>query len=406
MTASPGLPLEGLRVLDFCWAMAGPIATRLLANFGAEVLKVESMRRPDGGRLMPPMVKGGGLSAQFLDANSDKLGISLNMNHPKGRELAKRLVRLCDVVANNLRPGTLDKWGLGYEELVRIRPDIIMLEMPAMGKTGPRARYGGYGPGLQAMAGFNHLTGLPGQPPLSSTIALPDWGPNPLHAVTAVMAALHYRNRTGQGQHIEVAQYESTVCFLGLPLLDYAANGRVGSRNGNRSPDAAPHGVFRCAGDDRWCAIAISTDEEWRRFCDAIGKPALAADPRFASLEGRKEREEELERLVEEWTEARPPEDVMRLLQGAGVAAGIVQNAQDLADRDPQVQFRECYSTLTHPEAGDVVCEQVTIKLSASPGRARVPGPGLGQHNEYVFREFLGLDEEEMNRCHVDGVFD
>ncbi|MFH1087322.1 MAG: CoA transferase [Chloroflexota bacterium] len=405
---SARLPLEGVRVLDFCWAVAGPSVTRCLGDFGAEVIKVESTARLDHGRMLPPVIRTGGaeVGALFVNNNCDKLGVTLNMAHPTARDIARRLAAMSDVVINNFASDALERWGLGYDDLVKVKPDIITVSMPLMGTDGPRANYGGYGTGLQAMAGLHYLTGFPDDPPLASNIAYPDFGPNPMHTITAILAALHYRNRTGQGQHIELCQLESTVSFGAVPVLDYLANGVVEMRHGNRAETAAPHGAYRCRGDDRWCAIAVFTDAEWDKLTEVMGRPAWTRQQEFGSFPARKEHEDELDRLLEAWTVNRDADQTMMSLQQAGVAAGVVQSGKDITETDPQVRERGYFLRLKHPEVGEVVCEDVTIKLSASPGKVRRPGPGVGQDNEYVYRQLLQMSEEEINQCYVDGVFD
>lgn len=401
--------MAGVRVVDFCWVTAGPMATRNLADFGAEVIKLESRTRVDLVRGYPPLSEGKtglNVSGPFNNYNRNKLGITLNIGHPRGRDIVKRLVSISDVVSDNFTPGTMSKWGFDYERLREIKPDIIVLSMPVMGNNGPRRSFGGYGMGIAAAAGITYITGSPRRMPVGIGTAYPDAGPNPRHAAIAVLAALHYRNRTGKGQHIELAQYESTICFTGTAVLDYTVNQRVQSRMGNRLPYAAPHGAYRCKGDERWCVIAVFNEEEWRSFCQVIGNPPWTTEEKFATLLRRKENEDELDHLVEEWTRQRTAEEVMMSMQRAGVAAGVVQNGQDLLEKDEQLRFRGHYVYMEHPEAGRIAHDNVPCKLSATPGVLRRPAPILGQDNEYVYGDLLGMTEDEMNQCYVDGVFD
>ena len=230
-------------------------------------------------------------------------------------------------------------------------------------------------------------------------------GPNPTHATVALLAALHYRNRTGKGQFIEEAQLESSLGWMQTYILDYTVNNRVQPRQGNRLPYAAPHGVYPCKGDDRWCAIAVFTEAEWKAFCDVIGNPSWTAEERFLTLMRRKENEDGLDRLIAEWTKEKTAEEVMKLMQGKGVAAAVVETSEDLLSRDEQIRARNYFITLAHPD-GECFVENITIGFSDTPSRIRRPGPTLGQDNEYVYKEILGMSEEEINQCYVDGAFD
>ncbi len=402
------MPLEGIRVADFTWVQAGPWVGRYFANYGAEVIRVESNTKVDWARNVPggKTTVNGRLrkGALFTNFNCDKLGITLNLKNAKGLEIAKRLVAVSDVVCDNFSAGYMDRIGLGYDELKKIKPDIIMLSMPVFGSTGPRKRYAGYGTGIQAAVGLSSISGFPGRPP-GVNIALPDMGPNPTHATVALLAALHYRNRTGKGQFIEEAQFESSLSWMGPMVLDYTANNRVPSLQGNSLSHAAPHGVYRCSGNDRWCAIAVFSEEQWNAFARVIGNPAWTSDQRFSTLPQRKEHESDLDKLVTAWTSERTAEDVMRLMQEAKVPAGVVATGQDVL-MDEQVKSREYYIELEHPD-GTAFCENIVIKFSHTPGKIRRLGPATpGQDNEYVFQEILGMTEDEINMGYVEGAFD
>lgn len=405
-SANKKLPLEGIRVADFSWVSAGPRGTRLLGNFGAEVIKIESAGRIDLNRGRPPFTpgkRGINASALFNNINCDKLSVTINMRTPKGRELAKKIVAISDIVIDNFNPGVMRKMGLGYDDLVKVKPDIIVISMPVMGETGPRSNYGGYGMGIEAISGLKYISGYPGKMPLGTGIAYPDSGPNPRHAMAVVLAALHYRNKTGKGQFIELAQYESTVCYTGTALLEYTANNHIQEHWGGRLPNAAPHGAYRCKGDDRWCVIAVFTEEEWNSFKKAIGNPAWANDKKFATLASRKKNEDELERMVNTWTETKDAREVMTLLQNAGVAAGVIQTGQDLLEFDEQLKLRH-YVKIEHPEAGVQTVDGVRIKLSETPGRIQRPAPIMGEHNEYVFKKLLGMSDDEYDMNLVEQV--
>src|SRR3990170_1899453 len=331
------LPLAGVKVADFSWFGAGPIAARWLADFGADVVRVESETRVDGRRPLapfPPGKTGYNVSGYFNNFNAGKWSLTLNLNTSRGKELACDLVRWADIFLTNFTPRVVERWGLTYDELVKVKPDIIAAYQPMQGFEGPHRDFLGFGAVLSPVTGYNHLSGFPNRAPAGLGTNYQDYVINPGHTLVAILAALRYRRKTGKGQRIELAQIESAVSPLYTALMDYTVNGRVQERTGNRHPHAAPHGVFRCHGEDRWCAIAVFTDEEW----SALGKVTGAdwcRDPKFASLLGRKEHEDELERLLEEWTGARAAEDVMETLQAAGVPAGGVPTAEAGPDKDP-----------------------------------------------------------------------
>ena len=422
--------MQGIRVTDFSWFGAGPYVTRLLAAYGAEVIRIESNTRIDGMRWQAPRKPGVpetyNISGMFNNYNPGKLGITLNLNNPRGLEIAKKLISVSDIVLDNFIPGAMEKWGLIYEELVKIKPDIIVATMPVMGITGPYTFWRGFGTTIRTAAGIDYMTGNPDRPPIGTGMAaLPDFTCNPYHAATAILSALHYRNKTGKGQFIELAQLESTVCWTETAILDYTVNKHIQMGMRNRLPNAAPHGVYRCLGEDRevdycampesepehkkkderWVAIAVFTEEEWRGFCSVIGNPPWTKDKKFANLKSRKKNEDELDRLVEEWTMKKSPEEVMMLMQQAGVAAGVVNDGEDLQTRDPQLKARGFYVYLEHPEAGRIAHDGLTFALSATPGEIR-RAPLLGEHNEYVYKEILGFSEEEVNQLITDGVLE
>ena len=344
------LPLEGIRIADFTWWIAGTMCTRLLAAFGAEVIKIESTVQRDQIRDLPwtrPGTSGVNASQAFNGINPGKYGITLNPKHPKGLEVAKRLVAISDIVADNMTWGAMERLGLGYEELIKIKPDLVVLSMPVMGPGGPYTHFTANGEQIAAAAAMHHLTGYPDSIGMAPGPVWPDWSANPYHAATAVMAALHYRKRTGKGQHIVMSQYESVVNVTSLAIMDYSVNGRVQTRMANRSPYGAPHGVYRCAGEDRWCAIAVFSDEEWQGLRRAMGDPEWSREERFATALGRAENVDDLDRLIEEWTSGKTDESAMKELQANGVAAGIVQNGRDLLENDPQMKERGHYEYLT-----------------------------------------------------------
>jgi benzylsuccinate CoA-transferase BbsF subunit len=385
--------LKGIRILDFSWVLAGPYATRLLADFGAEVIKVQPLMPEAGDKFS---------RGYYNTWNRNKLGITLNLASPEGIALAKKLVAVSDAVVENFTPRVMANWGLDYENLKEIKPDIIMLSLSTMGSSGPWRDYAGFGPTVQAFSGITRLTSFPGKPPPGLGTAYADHIAG-LLACLALLSALEYRRRTGEGQYIDVSQVEAMASLLGDAILDYQIEGREVEAVGNSSTGAAPHGVYRCQGDDRWCAIAVFTDDEWQGFKRALDNPPWAGDKRFATLNGRLENKARLDRLVEEWTKKHTAEEAMALLQKQGVAAGVVQSAGDLA-QDPQLNERGFFIELDHPELGKTVSDATPIRLSDTPARYSRPAPLLGQDNENVYGELLGLSETELGRLKKQGV--
>lgn len=398
---------EGIKIADFSWIGAGPWTIKHLADHGAEVIHIESGTRPDLLRSTPPYkgnIAGLNRSAYFAIFNNNKYGMSLNLNHPRGREVARRIVAWADIVAESFGPGRMKEWGLGYEELREIKPDIIMFSTTQQGQTGPSAEQPGFGTQLVSLAGFTHLTGWADREPAVAYGAYTD-SIAPRFGATALIAALDYRRRTHKGQHIDLSQYETGVHFLAPLILDYATHGRVASRVGNRSPCAAPHGAYPCRGRDRWCVIAVFTDEEWKGFCQAIGSPPWTQDSRFATLTQRKRNEDKLDKLVGEWTLNFTPEEVMERLQAAGVPAGVVENCRDIYF-DPQLEHRHHFWELTHPEIGPHTYDAPAFRLSRTPCQLHMPAPCLGQHTEWVCTKILGMSDEEFVELLNEGVFD
>ena len=385
--------LKGIRILDFSWVLAGPYATRLLADFGAEVIKVQPLVPEAGDKFS---------RGYYNTWNRNKLGITLNLGTPEGIALAKKLVNISDAVVENFTPRVMANWGLDYQNLKKIKPDIIMLSLSTMGSSGPWRDYAGFGPTVQAFSGITRLTSFPGKPPPGLGTAYADHIAG-LLACLALLSALEYRRRTGEGQYIDVSQVEAMASLLGDAILDYQIEGREVEAVGNSSTGAAPHGVYRCQGDDRWCAIAVFTDDEWQGFKRALDNPPWAEDKRFATLNGRLENKARLDRLVEEWTKKHTAEEAMALLQKQGVAAGVVQSAGDLA-QDPQLNERGFFIELDHPELGKTISDATPIRLSDTPARYSRPAPLLGQDNENVYGELLGLSETELGRLKKQGV--
>ena len=406
--------LEGIRVVDFTWGAAGPIATKLMADHGAEVIRIESMYKPDWLRGVPPNkdgVAGFDRSGYYANFNSSKRLISLDMNQPRGREMFLRLVSIADVVSDNFTVRAMKKWGITYDVLAAVKPDIIQISLPLQGGTGPHALYQGYGNNLQALVGVNHLTGWPDRQPVGTGVAYTDFT-GPHFVGIAVMAALDHRRRTGQGQYIDLSQYEAGVHLLETAILDYTVNGHVQTRDGNRHPQAAPHGAYPCrrgewsgqAVDERWISIACFTDEEWRACARVLGHPEAAREPRFTTLQARKQHEAELDRLLAGWTASWNEYELMAALQAAGVPAGVVQNARDL-HQDPQMKHRGHYSFLEHPEIGVSAYDGPSWRLNKTPARLRA-APTWAEANDYVYREVLGLSDEQYAGLIAEGALE
>jgi len=400
-------PFDGVKVLDFTWGIAGPITTKYLADYGATVIRIESPGRPCVLRASAPYkdrTPGIDRAGYFVYFNANKYSLSLNLNHPGAMEVVKKLVVWADIVAESYSPGTLEKWDLDYENLKMIKPDIIMFRTSNQGQDGPHARFSAFGIPLVGLAGFAHFTGWPDRSCLPMPSAYTDF-PSPRFAATVLIAALDYKRRTGQGQYIDCSQLEASIHFLAPAMLDYTFNNRQGGRLGNSSPYACPHGVFRCKGEDRWCAIAVFSDEEWQAFCHVIGNPTWSQESRFRTLSDRKSNEDELNKLVEEWTTGFSAEEVMSRMQAGGIAAGVVQNARDLY-LDPQLKEREYFWQLNHEVLGLFPHLGQPSRLSKTSAKPRMPAPLVGEHTEYVCSQILGMSDEEFLELYQAGVFD
>lgn len=400
----------GLRILEFGGGAAGPLGTRYFADHGATVVRVESRVRPDFIRLLrytPGDPAGLDGSHMFAMVNVNKFGIALDMGHPRAREVALRLADWCDVLAENFAPGTMAKWGLDYDHLAERNPDLIMVSTCLNGQTGPERHYPGFGGQGSALAGFNHLTGWPDREPLGPYGTITD-SLSPRCLALLVASALMHRHRTGEGQYIDLSQVEAGIVCLSENILTFTATGEVLTRCGNRSRYAAPHGVFRCApengDDDRWIAIAIHTDEDWRTFVTILGHPRWAQDPRFATTAGRLSAAAELEARVEDWTRTRTAREIERTLVKAGLDAAVVSNFRELLE-DPQLAHRNHYRTVDHSVIGRHLSETNAMRFSRTPERIDRPAPCLGEHTEYVCRELLGMSASEYEELAASGVF-
>jgi len=395
-------PLSGVRVVSFAWVGVGPQGVKYLSCWGATVVRVESHRRPDMARLMLPYKDGVAKvdnQPWFADLNASAYGVSIDLNRHSGLDIAWRLIRWADVLVESFTPGTMQKWDLDYSSVSKIRPDIIYLSTSQTGGTGPLARFSGFGVHAAAMAGFTHLTGWPDRAPTPVPMAFSD----PLAArfvAIAILSALEYRRRTGQGQYLEVSQWETSLQHLAPVIMDYMVNGRSMVRSGNSLPYAAPHNVYPCRGDDRWCAIAVFDDTQWKAFCKLVDQE-WTKDPKFSSLLLRKKNESELDALVSEWTINHTAEEVETSMQAVGVPCHVVSTIKDCFE-DPQIRHRGFLRKLKHSVMGYHTYHLHGFKLSKVDGTWRA-GPALGEHNEYVFKGLLGMTDDEIADALIEG---
>lgn len=398
-------PLGGVRVTEFTSAWAGPYATCLLALLGAEVIKVESKRRLDHSRFTAfttgTTFSGPDQSPVFDILNLNKLSVCLNLAEPKAVDIARRLTAKSDVVVENMRPGVIDRLGLGYEAIRSIKPDIVYLSSSACGQTGPHARHVGYAPNFAGAAGLCFVTGYEDWPPsvLSGAFDLR----SATTAAFAVLAALLYRQRTGEGQYIDMSSQEAIAMLNTDALMDYLMNGRVRVRRGNRDDRMVPHNCYRCAGEDEWISIAVATDEEWQALCRVMGKPELVADARFCTAELRRANEEELDRVIAGWTAGRDACELMHLLQAAGVAAAPSLSNKALF-QDPHLRERGVFVQIDHPVLGKDWVIAPPWRLSRTPATIRRHAPLLGEHTYQVFEQLLGMTRAEIEALEKEGV--
>lgn len=411
---------DGIRIADFSWVGVGPLVAKYLADHGAETIRLESGTRPEALRRAPPFVgdePGLDNSGYYANFNSSKLCAGLNMGHPRAVDLAKRIIAQSDIVTESFTPKAMRAWGLTYDDLRDIKPDIIMISMPLYGQTGPWSMYQGYGHVLQGAAGISHMTGYRDGEPIGTGLAYTDFFVPHLAAITLI-AALDHRERTGEGQFIDFGQLEAAVYATETLVLDYTVNGRQQHRQGNRHPMAAPHGAFRCApradtadgrdgdsADERWIAIACFDDNDWHSLCTVLGDDSLRWDDRFNNQDGRLINQDDLESALAQHTRHWLAEELMQALQESGVAAGVVQNSEDLRN-DPQLAHRQHYWTLDHPTMGPCCYDGPSFRLSHTPGELIKAAPTLGADTAYVWKTIVGLTDEEFTELLVEGAFD
>lgn len=407
--------LSHIRICDFTGQLAGAGATRILAAFGAQVIRIEdnvTMGKWDILRGNGPFIderRGNELGGAFNNHNVEKLGITLNMRHPKAKELLQKLIAVSDVVSENFSAGVLERWGFTYDEMVKVNPRIIYVSNCGFGNSGPYASYKTWGPTVQATSGLTFLSGLPDMPPAGWGYSYMDHTGGYFMAI-AILMALYYRDITGQGQRVEMSCTEAAATLCGPGMLDYTVNGRrarrPGSPNSNRSdhPAMAPHGIYRCAGEDKWEAIAVRDDRDWQAFCEVVDCPEWTHDPRFQTVVDRLAHQDDLDRLVEAWTSQRSPHEVMEMLQQRGVPAAAVQTPEERIEHDLNTKDWGLFPEVEHPEIGRVRVDGVPVKLSVTPANIHRGAPTLGQHNEFVYGELLGLSKAEITALREEVV--
>jgi len=388
--------LEGVRVLDFTRYIAGPYTTRLLADYGAEVIKIQTKRMAVGVESNEENI--------FFTWNRNKKSITLDLELPEARDLALKLVGLSDIVVENFSPRVMANWQMDYQRLLHVKKQIIMLSMSGMGQTGPWKDKIAFGPTIQALCGLTYMTSHKGEPPMGLGYSYADIVSG-LYGALSILAALETRDKTGLGQHIDLSEYESACTMLGPTLMGAFAGSERVVPMGNRSSDvqAAPYGCYRCLGEDRWCVVAVYNEEEWRALLGVLGDPEWGSWKIFESLSAREKHLGTLDQLVGEWMSGQRAEDAADRLQEAGVHAGVVQNAADLAV-DPQLEANGFFSSMEHPILGEVPCDTYPIKFNEYEPGSWKPSPKLGDANGYVFGELLGLPEETIDLYVQQGI--
>lgn len=410
-------PLSGIRICDFTWVWAGPYCTLQLAHLGAEVIRIETKTRPCVTRMLPPWPDGKfdsiNKSGYFNQYNQGKKSLSLNFKHPEAREAAWRLIKESDVVINNFAAGVIEKMGFGYQAIKKVNPRVVMISLSGYGDTGPYKDYVAYGPAQVPLSGLSALTGYKDFPPMHAGFSYAD--PNAgVHGALAIISALFHRAKTGEGQYIDMSQWECAMDLLCEGILEYTMNGREPERIGNRDPLMAPHGIFKCldlpekvmdATVDQWVAIVCADDAEWGRLAHAIGRPELAGDSRFKTLAARKQSEDALEAIITEWTSTRRVADAVTVLQAAGVASGACADSKYLSE-DPHLLERKYFVYKEHPEVGIRQHCGIPWRMSGTPCEVRSAAPTLGQHTTEVMTGLLGYSTAEVDAMRAKGALD
>ena len=396
-------PLAGIRVLELTTGAAGPTVGKLLREFGAEVVRVESRQRPDVHRTESP--DRWNVRPDFHKLHRGKKSLTINLRTEKGRALVRRLVPQCDVVVENYALGVLEHWGLAYDQLKALRPDIILVRVKGMGSTGPHAADVTWGPNIGNILGITHLWNYPDSELVTAEAR--SQHPDFLGGVTAaycVVLALMHRAATGEGQWLDSSQLDIGAAVMGPLYLQYIVNGQEPQPVGNHSQTAAPYGGYRCKGDDRWLVLGVSSDAEWAALCSLLGEPERAAAGPFATHGGRVRHKAEVDAWIEAWTQQYDPHEAMRLLQEAGVMAAAVQDVEDQFTRDPQLAARGFLVTIDEPEAGSITTEGIPVRLSETPGAVDTHAPLMGEHTHQVARDLLGLSDAEIAALEVERV--
>ena len=404
--------LKGIRVADLTIITAGACATQMLADLGAEVIKVESGSYPDPFRFWAGLVGGDDEAPEdvwnwaptFNMVNRNKKGICLDLKAPSGREAFLKLVEVSDVVTENFRQGVMERLGVSYETLRRVNPDVIMLSLGSQGSTGPESRYGSYGSTLDALSGLMGITGYKDSHPIwsSGEVNYPDQVAS-IFGAGIILAAIRHRNRTGQGTYIDLSQREMITTMIGEYMLEYTVDGRIPVQQGNRSEHMAPNDCYRCEGDNNWVAISVASDQEWAALCEAIERSDLAQDARFSTEEQRRLNEADVRPEIEAWTSRRSKRDAMNILQSAGVRAGAVLTGKDMLS-DPHLNERGYYQVVENVRSGPQTLRIAPYKLSRTPPAINRPAPVLGQDTEDVLKNVLGMSDGEIQKLAEDGV--
>jgi benzylsuccinate CoA-transferase BbsF subunit len=400
--------LKGIRFVDLTWAGAGPFSTKLFSDYGAEIIKVESRSRPDPVRVGGPYrdaIPGINRSGYFASRNTGKKSFAINLKAPASKAILFELIRDADVVSNNFGPGAMERLGLSYDVLKEIKPDIIYLSMPMYGEDGPLASLTGVGMTISAASGLMWQTGYEGEGPLGPGTHFPDHAANPYHAAFAVIAALRHRRATSRGLKIDLSQVESTINCMGLSVLEYTATGTEQDRLGNRSAYHAPHNVFRCAGDDDWCAIAVMDDDQWPALCSVIGADDLARDPSLVKGKGRLAAIDRIEAAISAWTANKGATDVMLAMQANGVPAGVVASSRYLMDEDRQLQHRGYFQVIDHPEIGESRFTSLPFLMDGERIGMKRP-PLIGEHTDSVLTDILGYTPDRIAALRAEGVLE
>jgi crotonobetainyl-CoA:carnitine CoA-transferase CaiB-like acyl-CoA transferase len=404
--SDPARALAGIRVIDFGWVLAAPIGSRLLASFGAEVIRIESRRKQDSMRsqIGPDGKPDPDLGGLFNTVNAGKKSLAVDLSTDAGLALVKDLIASADIVLNNFRPGALDRMGLGYSVLRELKSDIILLNLPGAHPKGPWAGRASMGNILMAASGFNLLTGFDGDPPRGIGVAYPDFV-SPHLMVASVLAALRQRDEKGEGQEIQAAQLSATVSLLGVEWMQYCATGRQPARNANRDPNYCPHGVYPSGGKDQWVAIAVAGETEWRSLCRAMGREELGEDPRFATHAVRKENEDPLDEILRIWTATLDKWKCADRLQTIGIAASPVEDLRDTFEQDPFM--RAHYQTVHQPVAPeiDIPIDREVARWVGHDHRLQ-RAPGVGEHNEHIVKDLLGRSDEEFTKLVLEGTLE